>query len=413
MSNNSHHIYHTQVLSITPEEEPSGPLSVTAAEAGGHSTDGSTRTKVVHQKEMLRYKLMVKALSNFPNRQARPVTAFQNVADDKCAGRWLLAIPSSDLALTSPVFKEAISSHLLLPSPAIREGGWHGREVPGGRGEAIDLYGDAIMSNHHIVGDSWRKRHDTVKQHVMAEAALAGIAADCEVYGLFSNLLPAALTGEGGELQTARARQGKVPDFRLLLPTPDGPKNCLAELKVISAGKTWYPRGTLGKGADRRADRLPAEYERTLRDLDARFLGAPAGPDPGPLVTRFRALGGLEEGKLVAGPWGDLSSDLHNLLRCFAQARCAAMARARGWEGDADGLLGKVMGDTRRATSVTVVRAQAMCLLERLAHLGPGARAAAQRRQTTLRLEERRRRDRQAFELAHHRRERVGRAFVE
>ena len=347
---------------------------------------------------------MVKALSNFPNRQARPVTAFQNIADDKCAGRWLLAIPSSDLALTSPVFKEAISSHLLLPSPAIREGGWHGREVPGGRGEAIDLYGDAIMSNHHIVGDSWRKRHDTVKQHVMAEAALAGIAADCEVYGLFSNLLPAALTGEGGELQTARAR---------LLPTPDGPKNCLAELKVISAGKTWYPRGTLGKGADRRADRLPAEYERTLRDLDARFLGAPAGPDPGPLVTRFRALGGLEEGKLVAGPWGDLSSDLHNLLRCFAQARCAAMARARGWEGDADGLLGKVMGDTRRATSVTVVRAQAMCLLERLAHLGPGARAAAQRRQTTLRLEERRRRDRQAFELAHHRRERVGRAFVE
>ena len=105
----------------------------------------------------------------------------------------------------------------------------------------------------------------------MAEAALAGIAADCEVYGLFSNLLPAALTGEGGELQTARARQGKVPDFRLLLPTPDGPKNCLAELKVISAGKTWYPRGTLGKGADRRADRLPAEYERTLRDLDADF----------------------------------------------------------------------------------------------------------------------------------------------
>ena len=109
-----------QAGKLRSEEEPSGPLSVTAAEAGGHSTDGSTRTKVVHQKEMLRYKLMVKALSNFPNRQARPVTAFQNIADDKCAGRWLLAIPSSDLALTSPVFKEAISSHLLLPSPAIK-----------------------------------------------------------------------------------------------------------------------------------------------------------------------------------------------------------------------------------------------------------------------------------------------------
>merc|ERR1719319_952480 len=47
------------------------------------------------------------------------------------------------------------------------------------------------------------------------------------------------------------------------------------------------------------------------------------------------------------------------------------------------------MGEVRRTMSVTVVRAQALCLLERLAHLGPGARAAAQRRQVTMGLEER------------------------
>ena len=76
-------------------------------------------------------------------------------------------------------------------------------------------------------------------------------------------------------------------------------------------------------------------------------------------MARFRALGGVEEGKLVAGPWGDLSSDFHKLFRCFAQARCAAMARARGWEGDAHGLLGNVMGVTKRATSVTVVKTRA------------------------------------------------------
>ena len=45
------------------------------------------------------------------------------------------------------------------------------------------------------------------------------------------------------------------------------------------------------------------------------------------------------------------------------------------------------MGEARRAMSVTVVRAQALRLLERLAHLGPGAGAAR----------ERRRRERQAF----------------
>ena len=88
-----------------------------------------------------------------------------------------------------------------------------------------------------------------------AEAALAGIPADCEVCGLFSDLLPPARVQEGGELHLARARQEKVPDFRFLLPTPEGPQSCLAALKIVSAGKTWFPRGAAGKGVDRRADR--------------------------------------------------------------------------------------------------------------------------------------------------------------
>ena len=72
------------------------------------------------------------------------------------------------------------------------------------------------------------------------------------------------------------------------------------------------------------------------------------------------------------------------------------------------------MGEIRRAMSVQVVRSQAMCLLERLAQLGPGARAAADRRTATLRLVERRRREAQAFMLAHQNRglNRVGQAFV-
>ena len=148
-------------------------------------------------------------------------------------------------------------------------------------------------------------------------------------------------------------------------------------LKVVSAGRTcWYPREAAGKEANRRAERLPSEYERALRDLDVRFLGAaPARrgqPEPTPALS-----------------WPDLeSSDLHQLLRLFAETRCANIGRAAGWEGAAEAILGKVMGEMRRAFSVVVVRSQAICLLERLAQLGPGARAAAQRRQVTLRLEE-------------------------
>ena len=61
---------------------------------------------------------------------------------------------------------------------------------------------------------------------------------DCEVYGLFSDLLPSQLHQEGGELQWGRARQGAVPDFKILMQTPEGPVPHLAELKCINAGKT-------------------------------------------------------------------------------------------------------------------------------------------------------------------------------
>ena len=130
-------------------------------------------------------------------------------------------------------------------------------------------------------------------------------------------------------------------------------------------------------------------------------------------MSRFRDLGGLGEGRLVAGPWGDISPDFHKLLLAFAESRVVAMSRAQGWEAG-PGQLGKVTGEIRRAMSITIVRANALCLLNRLSQLGPGAGAAARRRQEALRLEERRRRDREAFDMAWHARGscRVGRAFV-
>ena len=48
-------------------------------------------------------------------------------------------------------------------------------------------------------------------------------------------------------------------------------------------------------------------------------------------------------------------------------------------------MLDKVMGKVRRAFCVIVLRSQALCLLDRLNHMGPGARAADQRWQKTLR----------------------------
>ena len=73
-----------------------------------------------------------------------------------------------------------------------------------------------------------------------------------------------------------------------------------------------------------------------------------------------------------------------------------------------------MIGEVRRAMSVQVVRSQALCLLERMSQLGTGAREAGAKRKVVQRIEEKRRRQAQAYHLAHRNRGlcRVGRAFV-
>ena len=144
---------------------------------------------MVEQRESLRHQLLVKALGRHPDRQARPVTAYQNIADDKVAGRWLLTCPSRDLGMSASVFQEALSSHLCLPSPAILNGGWVGKPV-GSQGDVIDKFGDKVMCCTEIVGDTFRRRHDTVKEHIKTEADLAECpwTARCSASSLTSSL---------------------------------------------------------------------------------------------------------------------------------------------------------------------------------------------------------------------------------
>ena len=106
-----------------------------------------------------------------------------------------------------------------------------------------------------------------------------------------------------------------MPDFRLSLPTPQGPTDCLAELRVIGAGSTWHPRGWRGKGVDKRAATWEGYYRRELTKYETRFRGT-RGRETGPLVTLLELFGKLEG--LVAGPWGNGSKDLHNLVRTLA-----------------------------------------------------------------------------------------------
>jgi hypothetical protein len=237
------------------------------------------------------------------------------------------------------------------------------------------------MCHKELPGDTWTIRHDSVKFSIKRECLKSKLPCDVEVYGVFADQLPAVEVQEGGQLYYARARQGLVPDFRLRLPTPVGPTDCLAELKVIGAGVTWHPVGRKGTGVERRAQGLPAYYKRELRKFDVRYHGTGPG-ETGPLVARLQSYGKLE--CLVAGPWGNGSKDLHSLVTTMAECRVAARARATG-QASSDHELGLVTGQIRRALSGDMVRAQALCLISRLCHLGEGAKEAAQRRQVTAR----------------------------
>ena len=63
--------------------------------------------------------------------------------------------------------------------------------------------------------------------------------AECELYGAFSDLIPAEAADTEAGLQRGRARQGLLPDFLIEVPSPTGiPESRLAELKVIGAVET-------------------------------------------------------------------------------------------------------------------------------------------------------------------------------
>ena len=188
-----------------------------------------------------------------------------------------------------------------------------------------------------------------------------------------------------------------VPDFRLRLPTPEGLADHLAELKFVSAGVTWFPRGVRGKGTDRRAAGLAQLYKKALQRLDSRYHHTLAD-QTGPLVRRLQSFGKLEG--LVVGPWGKGSKDLHSLVKTIADVKVAAKARALGRE-ISDKELGIVVAQVRKYLSVTFIRAQILCLLNRLGFLGEGAKAAAGRRDLAKSLEKGRRRMRQSSYLAH------------
>ena len=146
-----------------------------------------------------------------------------------------------------------------------------------------------------------------------------------------------------------------------------------------------------------RAAGLSQLYKNKLVPYDSKYHNTPAG-QTGPLVRRLEGYGKLEG--LVVGPWGDCSKDLHQLVKVLGENKAAKQARDTGREAS-ENELGIIISQIRKYLSTAFIRAQSLCLMNRLAHLGDGAKAAAGRRNMAKRLEVGRRREREAHFQAH------------
>ena len=131
------------------------PLSVSSEGIGEGSTNGNTRKNIVDQRERLRGLVLNKALEIHENQAARPVWVWPQ--RDKLSSAWLLSLPGPHNGLSAEIFSEAVCASLCLPSPVCRDrvGERLGRFT-------VDAFGDKVMAAQ-LPGDTWRIRHDTVK----------------------------------------------------------------------------------------------------------------------------------------------------------------------------------------------------------------------------------------------------------
>ena len=407
------------------EDELAKPVSA----AGDGRVDGKTRALVTQQRERLRARVLYKALSDHPDQTARPVWAFPQF--DKMSCSWLLATPSPDTYMSGPVFREAMATHLCLPSPCCRS---HVGKPTGYRGELVDAFGDNVMSAT-LPFDTWRTRHNDIQRGIVARANEARVEVEAEVFGLFRDIIPAAVMAEGGGLETVRDRMGCVPDLRIGFPVPlsdrrpdyyprlgrppvagqaaaqpapqppahpvqGPPTRYLAELKVMGAGSSRYPRaeaGSSNKQVDRRARGLPADYKRKLAAIDSQYYHTAVGAT-GPLVQRLESMGELL--CLVVGAFGEVSEDLERTIKAIAESRALYLSRESG-QPVSEARAGWILGQYRRLLSCLFIRSQASCLLARMGHLGEGAKECAARRRVAMAEEERMRKEGEAFFSAH------------
>ena len=380
-----------QMSDYLGEESLTGPLEVDVEGAGVGSTTGATRMAITTQLEGLTLSTLTKHLGEYRHRKARPVCL--NQQKDKMTTAWLLALPTPQGSISSPIFREGLAMVLALPSPACRDR--VGQRIGGGR---VDVWGDVVKCDNSLIGGGWTIRHDRTKGEIMRMLSWSGIVATCEVSGLFQHLVPPAAQDRP---EVKRQSHVMIPDFRLQLPhttpgldlAPGETATRLAELKFTCSEqhyRTGVRQREFQRAVERRAGLLMGEYQAKADRMDT-LLGEEGRGRVRRQLDQYGKLVGV-----VVGKYLELSEGGHLLLDAMASSRVASQERTSGLaSANAAMEVGVVRGELRRQLSVVNLRASMACLLDRLHQAGEGGRMRGKRQEWMVREEERMRDERE------------------
>ena len=81
----------------------------------------------------------------------------------------------------------------------------------GMRNLTVDAFGDNVLLVSNIPGGAFMARHDTVKMAINSLILDSGIRADCEVFGMFRDLIPVEALNEEENLQRGRVGRDFFP----------------------------------------------------------------------------------------------------------------------------------------------------------------------------------------------------------
>ena len=260
-----------------------------------------------------------------------------------------------------------------------------------------DKYGQQLVALQ-LAGDGWNTAHDSFKHALCQVLRDLRVEFDCEVFGLFSALIPQGPRRarlDDGSKRAAQKRQGMVPDFRIVAGSVaqrlgiHAASSFLAELKFIHLGRARYPNRVVGVGRHREAVRLRAakigpEMLAHARRLDEEFGGHPVGQD-GPVLQRLRSFGPVLP--MVVGHFGEWNDELSHFVVAIGDDAAPRMADLFGASSQR-AAKASILFFARRCLVWAGWLANARLKLGRSAYVGPTWASAAARRAEAARMDD-------------------------